>query len=166
MKPNAVSHGSYAFGLVGACGNTERNCARNPRSVMKRVHTANPPCAVRRWSVKPIRIDFTPSFVSKSNRTVWFAVLSTALVVLCFTPSTTPNGAPFGDYTVYCMIPAKGSSRPEAPGSAIISDHQRLTSAVFRLKQRNAGGGIRKPESQEAVFQSWFSGFRINFSLS
>lgn len=73
IKPNAVSHGSYAFGLVGACGSTARNCSRSPRSVMNRVHTANPPGAVRRWSVKPIRIDFTPSLVPKSSRTVWFA---------------------------------------------------------------------------------------------
>jgi hypothetical protein len=73
---------------------------------MNRVHTASPPCAVRRWSVKPIRIDFTPSLVPKSSRTVWFAVSSTALLVICFTPSTTPNGAPFGDYVFNCMSPA------------------------------------------------------------
>jgi hypothetical protein len=107
MKPSAVSHGSYAFGLLGACGNTARNCRRSPRSVINRVHTANPPCAVRRWSVKPIRIDFTPSLVPKSSRTVWFAVLSTASVVLSIVPSTTPNGAPFDDHRFICMIPAK-----------------------------------------------------------
>jgi hypothetical protein len=50
--------------------------------------------------VKPIRIDFTPLLVPKSNRTVWFAVVSTASVVFCFTPTTTPNGAPSGDYRV------------------------------------------------------------------
>ena len=46
----------------------------------------------------------------KSNRTVWFAVLSTALLVICFTPSTTPNGALFGDYSFIRMSPAQLSA--------------------------------------------------------
>jgi len=33
--------------------------------------------------------------------------MSTVLVVLCFTPSTTPNGAPFGDHSFNCMSPAE-----------------------------------------------------------
>jgi hypothetical protein len=85
---------NHAFGLVGACGNT----ARRPRHVISRVHTASPPCAVKRWSVKPIRIDFIQSWVHKFNRTVRFAVRSIASVVLLFTPSTTPNSAPLDDY--------------------------------------------------------------------
>ena len=56
------------------------------------------------YVVKPIRIDFTPSLVPKSNRTVWFAVLSTALLVICFTPSTTPNGALFGDHLFKSLL--------------------------------------------------------------
>jgi hypothetical protein len=57
--------------------------------------------------VKPIRIDFIPSLVPKSKRTVWFAVVSTDSVFVLFTPATTPNGAPFGDYIVNCMTPAE-----------------------------------------------------------
>ncbi len=53
---------------------------------MKRVHTANPLCAVRRWSVKPIRIDFTPSLVPKSSRTVLFASVWGVKVDLSCTP--------------------------------------------------------------------------------
>jgi hypothetical protein len=92
------------LGLVGACGNTAASFSRSPLSYTKLVHTANPPCAVRRWSVKPIRIDCTPFLVPKSSRTVWFASVWGVNVVLCFTPSMTPNGALFGDY---CMSPAQ-----------------------------------------------------------
>ncbi len=80
MQPSAVSHGSCAFGLVGVCGHTARNCARSPRSLINRAHTANPTCAVNRWSVKLIRIEFAPSFVINSSPTVWFAVLSADFV--------------------------------------------------------------------------------------
>jgi hypothetical protein len=57
--------------------------------------------------VKPIRIDFTPSLVPKFSRTVWFAVLSAASVVLSIVTSTTPNGAPLGDHFFNCMSPAE-----------------------------------------------------------
>ena len=52
-------------------------------------------------------LDFTPFLVPKSSRTVWFASVRGVNVVLCFTPSTTPNGALFGDHDVICMSPAE-----------------------------------------------------------
>jgi len=64
--------------------------------------------------VKLIRIDFTPSLVPKFNRTVWFASSGDVNVVVLFTPSTTPNGAPVGDYRFNCMSPAQS----EPPGFA------------------------------------------------
>ena len=63
----------------------------------------SPSCVVWRFSVKPIRIDITTSLVPKSSRTVWFAVVSTVSSHVMFTPSTTPNGALFGDHRFNCM---------------------------------------------------------------
>lgn len=60
-----------------------------------------------RWSVKPIRMDFTPSLVPKFSRTVWFASARSVNVVVMFTPSTPPNGAPLGDYLFICKRPAE-----------------------------------------------------------
>jgi len=54
-------------------------------------------------SGKTIRIDFTPSLARKSSCTVWFATSTVASVILSIVPSTTPNGAPFGDHHLHCM---------------------------------------------------------------
>lgn len=81
MKPIAVSHESLEVELVGAGGGTARSCSRKLRSLPNRVQTACPSCAVRRWSVEPVRIDYTRTLVPNSRRTVWFAVLSTASVL-------------------------------------------------------------------------------------
>lgn len=62
---------------------------RYPRSVVNRVQTARPPCPVSRWSVKPIRIDFTPLC---PNPTAPFDLPSRRRPK-SFYVSTTPNGA-------------------------------------------------------------------------
>lgn len=74
---------------------------------------SQPDVHIQALSVKPIRIDLTiiSSLVPKSKRAVWIAIQETALVVLLFAPSTTPNGRFLATTTSICVSPYWSLSR-------------------------------------------------------
>lgn len=79
-----------------------------PQPLLRDILGPHRQLAVRREALVPKTNPYRlhPFMVPKSSRTVWIAVEATALVVVSITTSTTPNGAPLGDYVFSCMIPA------------------------------------------------------------